>query len=100
MQMLRSLGGEREKKTKKKEEKKITFNLNYQIFYRRRFKVEQTFRTLTYFQFHIWKFVEIGSIVDGTYFDWDRGRSFSDMFPVHATEERGEFKFFDTSLRA
>lgn len=57
-------------------------------------------RTLTYLQFHVGKVIEIRGVVDGTHLDRNRGRSFPDVFPVDATEERCQFKLFDAPLSA
>lgn len=59
----------------------------------------QLLSILTYFQFHVWKFIEIRGIVDRADLHWNRGWSLPDVLPIHAAEERCQLKLFDTSLR-
>lgn len=45
----------------------------------------------TYLQFHVWKLVEVGRVVDGSHLDRYRGRSFPDVLPIDTAEEGCQF---------
>lgn len=55
--------------------------------------------TLTDLQLYVRELVEVGSVIDGAYFDCDSRGTFADVRPVHTAEERYRFHIFDATLR-
>lgn len=53
----------------------------------------------TYLQFHVWKFVKVGRIVDGSHLDRYGGRSFPNVLPIDTAEEGCQFELLNASLR-